>query len=209
VFLLLPYAKLRAQTKTVSRATEAASLPLNMMAGFRILLAVGIVDSATRMAFMTFLPFLLAAKGASLTIIGLALTLTFAGGAFGKLACGLLGARLGVTRTIIVTKAATAALIGAVMAAPLIGSLFLLPLLGTMLNGTSSVVYGSVPDFCTPNARARAFGVFYTATIGAGALAPIFFGLLTDHIGVLPMMAGIACTALITLPLALLLAIRE
>jgi hypothetical protein len=121
----------------------------------------------------------------------------------------LLGARLGVTRTIIVTKAATAALIGAVMAAPLPGVLILLPLLGTMLNGTSSVVYGSVPDFCLPEARARAFGVFYTATIGAGALAPIAFGALSDQIGLLSMMICIACTALVTLPLALMLGIRD
>ena len=62
---------------------------MNTLKGFRTLLAIGIADSATRMAFMTFLPFVLAAKGASLTTMGLALTLTFAGGAFGKLACGL------------------------------------------------------------------------------------------------------------------------
>jgi len=155
------------------------------------------------MGFMTFLPFVLASKGASLPITGLALTLTFAGGAFGKLACGLLGARLGVTRTIVVTKAATAALIATVLVLPLVGVLAILPLLGTMLNGTSSVVYGSVPDFCAAEGRANAFGVFYTATIGAGALAPIVFGSLTDRIGLWPMTVCVACTAFITLPLAL------
>ena len=178
---------------------------MTTLEGFRTLISIGIADSATRMGFMTFLPFVLAAKGASAQTVGLALTLTFAGGAFGKLTCGLLGARLGVTRTIVVTKAATAALIATVLALPLTGILAILPLLGTMLNGTSSVVYGSVPDFCRPQARAKAFGVFYTATVGAGALAPIAFGSLTDRIGLWPMTACIACTALITLPLALLL----
>jgi MFS transporter, FSR family, fosmidomycin resistance protein len=174
--------------------------------GFRILLAIGMADSATRMGFMTFLPFVLAAKGASLTITGFALTLTFAGGAFGKLACGFLGARLGVTRTIVLTELATALLILAVLALPVTAILVVLPLLGTMLNGTSSVVYGSVPDFAAPDERAQAFGVFYTATIGAGALSPVGFGFLSDAVSLYPMMGCIAVTALVTLPLALLLA---
>jgi MFS transporter, FSR family, fosmidomycin resistance protein len=174
--------------------------------GFRLLLSIGMADSATRMGFMTFLPFLLAGKGASLAITGFALTLTFAGGAFGKLACGFLGARIGVTRTILVTKLATAALVLAVLMLPVTAILALLPLLGTMLNGTSSVIYGSVPDFAAPKERAHAFGVFYTATIGAGALAPVGFGFISDVIGLVPMMGCIAGTALITLPLAILLA---
>ncbi len=174
--------------------------------GFYTLLSIGMADSATRMGFMTFLPFMLAAKGASLTITGLALTLTFAGGAFGKLACGFLGARLGVTRTIVVTKAATATLILAVLMLPVGAVLAILPVLGTALNGTSSVVYGSVPEFCGSQERARAFGIFYTATIGSGALAPVAFGAFSDVIGLSPMMVGIAFTALLTLPPALLLA---
>jgi MFS family permease len=171
--------------------------------GFPILLAIGIADSATRMSFMTFLPFILAAKGASLTTTGLALTLTFAGGAVGKLACGFLGARFGMTRTVVVTKAATAMLIITLLALPLFAVLVTLPLLGTMLNGTSSAIYGSVPEFAAPKDRARTFGIFYTATIGSGAVAPVFFGFLSDHVGLSPMIVGIAVTALVTLPLAL------
>src|SRR3954471_19460930 len=53
--------------------------------GFPVLLSIGVIDSATRMAFLTFLPFVLTAKGATLPAIGLALTLVFAGGAAGKL----------------------------------------------------------------------------------------------------------------------------
>jgi FSR family fosmidomycin resistance protein-like MFS transporter len=59
------------------------------------------------------------------------------------------------------------------------------------------------PVAAASESRAKAFGVFYTATIGAGALAPIVFGSLTDRIGLWPMTVCIACTALITLPLAL------
>jgi hypothetical protein len=62
--------------------------------GFALLLSIGVIDSATRMGFLTFLPFLLRAKGAGLPEIGVALTLIFAGGAAGKLVCGFLGRAL-------------------------------------------------------------------------------------------------------------------
>src|SRR5215472_6061770 len=62
---------------------------------FAMLLAIGILDSAARMGFLLFLPFVLTTKGASLQSIGLAMTLVFAGGAAGKLACAFIGARIG------------------------------------------------------------------------------------------------------------------
>ncbi|HEY7687279.1 MAG TPA: MFS transporter [Dongiaceae bacterium] len=205
LLLVLPYGYAMREPATAGETPKSPPPALSAAKGFRTLLAIGIADSATRMSFITFLPFVLAAKGASLPTAGLALSLTFAGGAFGKLAIGFLGARLGVARTIIVTKALTATLILAAFLVPLTAALALLPLLGTMLNGSSSVVYGSVPDFCTSETRARAFGVFYTATIGSGALAPILFGSVTDIVGLAPMTIGIACTALLTLTLALFL----
>jgi MFS family permease len=203
--LVLPFAQAGRARPKASAKPEAAVPPLSAAKGFRTLLSIGMADSATRMSFMTFLPFVLATKDASPAITGLALSLTFAGGAFGKLAVGFIGGRLGVARTIIVTKALTAALILAVFLLPLTAALAVLPLLGTMLNGSSSVVYGSVPDFCTAEARARAFGVFYTATIGSGALAPILAGSVTDFIGLAAMTVCIACTAVLTLTLALFL----
>ena len=77
--------------------------------GFPLLLSIAMIDSATRMGFLTFLPFLLKLKGADLPMIGVALTLIFAGGAAGKLVCGWLGARLGVVRATWLTEGATAA----------------------------------------------------------------------------------------------------
>ena len=62
--------------------------------GFALLFAIGVLDTGVRMGLLTFLPFLLKAKGASLPTIGLALALVFLGGAAGKFACGWLGARV-------------------------------------------------------------------------------------------------------------------
>lgn len=168
---------------------------------FRLLLAIHVADGVTRTGFLLFLPFLLRDKGADLPTIGLALSLLFAGGAFGKLVCGWLGAQLGVVRTVFLTELLTAALIAALLPLSLVPSLAVLPLVGVALNGTSSVLYGTVPEFVPAARRVRAFGIFYTGGSVAGALAPPLFGLLGDMTGLPTTMLAIAGVALVTLPL--------
>jgi MFS family permease len=160
------------------------------------------------MGLLTFLPFLLIAKGASLPVTGLALSLVFIGGAVGKFACGWLGARLGVLRTVLLTEGGTALGILAVLALPLLPSLLVLPLLGVMLNGTSSVLYGTVPELAPAHRTERAFAVFYTGTIGSGAVSPVLYGLLGDMVGIAWATAATAAAALATIPLAFALAPR-
>jgi len=175
-------------------------------AGFKLLFAMGVLDTAVRMGVLTFLPFLLVAKGASLPTIGLALALVFSGGAAGKFACGWLGARFGVLRTVVATEGGAALCIFAVLALPLAGVLVLAPLLGIVLQGTSSVLYGSVPELTAPERTERAFALFYTGTIGSGAIAPVLYGVLGDAVGVNWATAATAITALVTIPLAMMLA---
>jgi MFS transporter, FSR family, fosmidomycin resistance protein len=171
--------------------------------GFVSLSAIGVLDSATRMGFLTLLPFVLIAKGASVTQVGFALSLTFAGGAAGKFVCGLIAARAGVLRTTILTEVATAAGIVALLPLSLQAAMLLLPAVGIALNGTSSVLYGTVPELVPAARRARAFGVFYTLTIGAGALSPSLYGMLGDAIGVPRTFGVIAAVVLLVLPLTL------
>ena len=170
--------------------------------GFSLLLSIAMIDSATRMGFLTFLPFLLKTKGADLPMIGIALTLIFAGGAAGKLACGWLGARLGVVRATLITEGLTAAGILALLPLPLIASLAVLPMIGMALNGTSSVLYGTVPELVPATRRQRAFSIFYTGGVGAGALAPVLYGLISDLADVPTMMMLVVAIVLVTLPLA-------
>jgi FSR family fosmidomycin resistance protein-like MFS transporter len=184
---------------------KAVGATRSTMGGFPLLLSIGVLDSATRMGFLTFLPFLLTAKGASLQTVGLALTLVFAGGAAGKLVCAFIGARIGVVATVLLTETFTAGGILALLPLPLEGALALLPIIGVALNGTSSVLYGSLPQVVAPEKRSRAFGVFYTGTIGAGASAPILYGFVGDALGIPGTLAVVACIVLVTLPLALVL----
>ena len=175
----------------------------HLRGGFQLLLSIGILDSAVRMGFLTFLPFLLQDKGASMPIIGLGLALVFIGGAFGKFACGWLGARYGLLWVVLATEGGSALAIVAVLCAPLTMALVLLPLLGMMLNGTSSVLYGTVPELTSPDRIERAFSVFYTGTIGSGAVAPVLFGFLGDASSPAWATLATAVTALITVPLAI------
>jgi MFS transporter, FSR family, fosmidomycin resistance protein len=175
--------------------------------GFALLLAIGILDTSVRMGFLTFLPFLLKEQGVSLSVIGQALALVFIGGAAGKFACGWLGARFGVLATVLLTEVGTAAAILSVLVLPLVPIFVLLPFLGIMLNGTSSVLYGTVPELASARPE-HAFAIFYTGTIGAGAAAPILFGILGDAVGAHGAVMATAITAAAILPLAIILAPR-
>lgn len=170
-----------------------------------LLMTIHVIDSLTRSGYLTFLPFLLTAKGASLPVLGTALALLFAGGAAGKLACGWLGMRIGVLRTVYLTEGLTALAIVAALFLPLGAVLALLPLLGLSLNGTSSVLYGTVPELVPPERRTRAFALFYTGGSLAGVIGPLAYGLMGDIAGVPTMMCVLAGVVLLTLPLAKLL----
>jgi MFS transporter, FSR family, fosmidomycin resistance protein len=163
---------------------------------------IGLIDNATRTGFLTFLPLLLSAKGAQATTIGTALSLIFIGGAAGKFACGVLAERMGIIRTVIVTELATALLICGLLALPLTLAFLLMLPLGIALNGTSSVLYGSVAELAPPSRRARAFALFYTITLAAGALAPLLYGLIGDRIGISQTLLLVAAVVLLVLPLA-------
>ena len=176
--------------------------------GFGLLLSIGVLDSAVRMAFLLFLPFLLEAKGAALTTVGLALSLVFVGGALGKAICAWLGSRIGMTMTVIATECGTAVAIVAVVLLPLWPTMAILPVLGVMLNGTSSVLYGTVPELVPARRIERAFALFYTGNLGSSALAPVLYGRLGDFTGPGWAATAAAATAMTVVPLMLLLARR-
>ena len=205
IFVLTPrYSAVSASHAAQNQAADRAA-DVTYPFAFPVLLAIGILDSATRMGFLLFLPFVLTAKGASVPLVGVALTLVFAGGAVGKLVCAFIGARIGAVATVWLTEGLTAVGIGALLPLGLNATLLLLPIIGIALNGTSSVLYGSVPDLVRPERRGRAFSVFYTGTIGAGALAPAIYGVLGDALGVPTALTLVAAVVLLTLPLSLVL----
>ena len=166
-----------------------------------LLFSIHIADDLVRTGFMIFLPFLLRDKGADLPTIGLGLSLLFAGGATGKLVMGWVGDRLGVVPSVILTEVATTVLILALLPLSLPLALVLLPAVGLMLNGTSSVLYGTIPEFVSPARRTHAFAVFYTGGSVAGAIGPLVSGFLGDAVGLSIALAAVSCIALTTVPM--------
>ena len=173
--------------------------------GFSALCAVGMIDNATRTGFLTFMPFILMAKGLDVGGVGLAFALVFIGGATGKFVCGLVADRVGVIRTVVLTETATTALILTVVAAPLPLAMGVLIPLGIALNGTSSVLYGTVADLVASERRSRAYALYYSLTIGASALAPTVWGVVGDGAGVPATLTLVGLVVLVTVPLCLLL----
>ena len=205
-FLLAPLVGGPATPKATSAADRAGSgWGIRNARGFSLLSAIHAIDNGSRTVFLTFLPFLLLGKGAKMDLMGLALGVTFAGGATGKFVCGHLAERWGIIRTVLVTETATGLGILLLLTLPLTPALFLLPILGIALNGTSSVLYGTVAELVAPERRSRVYGLFYTVGIGTGAVAPPLFGLLSDAAGVTVTLAVLAAAILATLPLAYLL----
>jgi MFS family permease len=188
-----------------SETIAASNREAQESGGFTLLFVIGILDTAARMGFLLFLPFLLKMKGAPQATVGLALSLVFIGGAFGKAVCGWLGARLGLLPTVLATEVGTAAAILALLVLPLGLSLILLPVLGVMLNGTSSVLYGTVSELVEPHRIERAFAIFYTGVLGSSAFAPVLYGRLGDAAGLIRATVAAAITALAVVPLMLIL----
>ncbi|WP_085594779.1 MFS transporter [Thalassospira sp. MCCC 1A01428] len=189
---------------SAAKDRERGATATRRRGGFRILTVIGGFDTATRMGYLLFLPFLVQGLGGGLPMVGVALALLFIGGAFGKALFGGLGERLGVVRTVMMTEAIAALLIVTTLFTPLILMLILLPLLGLVLNGTSSVLYGTVPELSDGD-TGRAFAVFYTSVIGSGGLAPILYGAIADHSSRTVGVIAAAATAVLIIPLVLAL----
>jgi FSR family fosmidomycin resistance protein-like MFS transporter len=171
-------------------------------ATFASLLSMGILDASVRNALLTFVPFLLMEKGINEASTSLMLTVIFAGGASGKLGCGLLADRLGTTKMILVTEILTGIFTLLLLPTSRLLLLPLLFLLGFFLNGTSSVLLDGVADLFDSSKRSRGYGLYFTIYLGSGALGPIIYGLVGDMYGLHSVFVTMATAALAIVPLA-------
>ena len=173
--------------------------------GFVALCSIGIIDNSTRTAILTFVAFLMLSKGVPEGWAVQAIPAVIAGGMVGKLACGFLADKFGVIRTVIITELATAAGIILILFLPDIAAFAVLPLLGIALNGTSSILYGTIGDLVDANKQSRAFALFYTLTAVSGVLAPLGYGVIGDWVGVERTLMISAGAVLLTIPFAIIL----
>lgn len=169
---------------------------------FASLLGIGVLDASVRNALLTFIPFLLMEKGITEASASLLLTVIFAGGAAGKLGCGVLADRLGTTRMIVITEILTGLCVLLLLPMNRLLLLPLLFLLGFFLNGTSSVLLDGVADLFDSTKRSRGYGLYFTIYLGSGALGPIIYGLVGDEYGLHSVFVAMAAAALAIVPVA-------
>src|SRR5947207_2380540 len=126
-------------------------------------------------------------------------------GDLGKVAYGPVEGEVGVRRQEVLPATATAAGIALVDLEPLPLALAILRPLGIALNGTSSLLHATVADLVTVDRRSRAYGLYYTLSVGASSSAPTVYGLLGDAVGVGTTLMIVALVVLVTIPLCLAL----
>ena len=193
------------QRQRAARQTQAAATKgwgILSPPTFASVLSIGVLDGSVRNALLTFVPFLLMAKGVSEVSTSLMLTVIFAGGAIGKLGCGILADKLGTTAMIVLTEVLTGVCLLALLP---VDQMWLLPLLfclGFFLNGTSSVLLDGVADLFDSSKRSRGYGLYFTIYLGAGAISPSLYGLVGDAMGLQSVFIAMALVSLAIVPLA-------
>ena len=158
------------------------------------------------MPVSAFVAFLMLEKQVPVELAGLAVVLTLAGGIAGKFGCGLLAARTGAVRALVAVELLCAVAILAVVAAPAMIAFCLLPLAGVVLQGSSTITYGTVSDLVDERRHSRGFALVYTLVSIASVAGPIGFGLLSDGFGLDAAMGAMA--AVVAVPALLILFMR-
>ena len=173
---------------------------------FALYSVIGFLDVAVRTAATAFLGFVLIGIGVEQGALGWLLSLTFFGGACGKLLCGML-IRWWASKSIIFFTELV--MILGCLALPQISAgwqLFIfLPLFGFLLNGTSSVIYIGLAPTIAPQERSRGYALYYTLNFFSSALAPYIFGLVGDTLGLEAIFFGAGVLMALGLPLVFFL----
>jgi predicted MFS family arabinose efflux permease len=151
---------------------------------FALYSALGFLDNGIRAAVTAFLGFLLIKIRIKESAVGGLMSLTFFGGALGKLLCGMPIQKLGVKRIILLTELLMILGCFALPSVPAGWPIVLfLPLFGFMLNGTSSVIYVGVVPTLEPKYRSRGYALHYTLNFIASAASPYLLGFVGDIYG--------------------------
>jgi MFS family permease len=167
-----------AAPRTAASSTDEGGV---IRQGFRYILLAGALDTATRGAALTFLPFVFVDRGFSAAAVSALFGVIFAAGAAGKFACGWLSDRVGILWVIVATEISTALCLLVLTGASRWLTIPLVIIFGFSLNGTSSALTVAVAQFVPAAQRARGFGTYFTVSLVASAVAPLAYGLLADN----------------------------
>ena len=173
--------------------------------GFTALTGAVMLDTLVQDGFLVFVAFLMIEKEVPTGLAAFAIVLVLVGGVVGKFGCGFLARRLGTVPAFILVEALTASGIIAVYLAPPVIAFCLLPAVGLVLQGSSTITYGTVGDFVEESRRSRAFGIIYAMGSVAAVLGPLGFGFIGDQLGLGAAMLAMSLAVFLAIPVSLLL----
>lgn len=193
--------------RAVEKAVDVTEIPGEPNIGWGILdkpaycslLSVVFLDNVAQAGILVFVPFLMIAKGVSLSFAMLATVVVLIGGVCGKAACGFLADRIGVRPAFMLVQILTAVGVGCVVVSPSWLAFALLAPLGIFAQGSTSITYGIVDDLIDPRRTARGYGLMYGSTGLAAAIGPYLFGLAGDAYGIEVAMMVMAIVALLAI----------
>ena len=172
---------------------------------FTLYSILGLLDNGIRAAVTTFLAFLIKIRVEAGAVGGL-MSLTFFGGALGKLLCGMPIQKLGIKKIILLTELL---MILGCFALPSVPSgwviVLFLPLFGFMLNGTSSVIYVGTAPTLNAEFRSRGYALHYTLSFIASATTPYLAGFVGDTYDLKAIFYANGAVMLFALPLVMFL----
>ena len=203
-WLLRPESK--ASTPEATEDQEASSHPkgwgITHGLRFTTLALMVFLDSIVQAVFLTFLAFIMQAKGAGQGTAGAAVVLALAGGMVGKFACGFLAAHLGDRSTFILVQVLTVLGLGLITILSVEQALVFLPLLGLVVQGSTTVSYGAVAEFVAPGYQARGYALIYSTSAISSVVGPLLLGWLADVNGLNAVLWALAALSAMTVSFA-------
>ena len=172
---------------------------------FSALSVLVFLDSTIQAVFLTFIAFVMLEKGAGPGTASVSVVLALAGGMAGKFLCGFLAARFGDRFTFVSIQLLTVVGILTIIWSPWSVLIPLLPLIGMVVQGSSTVTYGTVADFIEPDRQSRGYALIYTVANGASVSGPFIFGWIADRRDIDTTLWILALIATATIPLCYVL----
>lgn len=163
---------------------------------FSALLATVFLDSMVQVGVLTFVAFVMIAKGVPTTAATLAAVLVLIGGMFGKALCGFLAENIGVRPAFAILQGLTALGLVLLVISSSTVAFALLPILGVVVQGTTSITYVIVNELIHPTRTARGYSIIYAASGIASVIGPVGFGTIGDRFGIETSMLVMAVIAI-------------
>ncbi len=178
--------------KTSKKVVEDSSLKKNKQdfsilkkARFALANAASLVDSFANASLFIFIPFLLAFRGIEASFIGMFTSIFFVGNLLGKIIMGRLTDKIGKERLFICCEISIFVSLVALALTPssiIISCLALI--LGFFTKGTVPITSTMIAESVSKDDFEAAYSINSLSTSVANTVAPLFFGVLADFLGV-------------------------